>query len=122
MECDQCTPLITSDHSVDARGEVAEGPCWVTVGNGPKSCRCNLGSHINRVPRLGGVTGVNSSSVTLRLKIVGNNPSQYHWAMIPRIWVKEPERSDGNNTFCVVISLQDGYPKRIIERSAGTYT
>ena len=116
MECDQCTPLIASDYGVDARGEVAEGR--IAAATGPKSCRCNLGSHINRI-RLVIVTGIDSSDITPRLKVIGNDSSQYHWAMIRCIWVEELKRSDGSNTFGVVISLQDGYPKRIIKRAAG---
>ena len=69
MEYDQCTPFITSDHGVDARGEVAEGRVWAATG--PKSCRCNLGGHTNR-PRLGVVTGIDSGDITAKLKIIGN--------------------------------------------------
>jgi len=111
MEYDQCTPLITSDHGIDARGEVAKGRVWAATC--PKSCRCNSGSHINR-PRLGVVIGIDSSNITPRLKIIGNS-SHIHRAMIRCIRVEKLKRSDGDNTFLVVISLQDGRPKRITE-------
>ena len=114
MEYDQCTPLITSDHGVDARGEVAKGGVWAATC--PKSCRCNPGSHINR-PRLGVVTGIDSGDITPRLKIIGNS-SHIHRAKIYCIRVEELKRSDGSDTLCIVISLQDGYPKRIVKGAA----
>jgi len=115
MKYDQCTPLITSNYGVDARGEVAEGRVWAATC--PKSCRCNFGSHING--RRLGVTGIDNGNVTSRLKIIIIvNASQYWRAQIHWIWVEELKRSDGRDGFCVVASLQDGYPKRIVKGAA----
>ena len=118
MEYHQCTPLITSDYGVDARGEVAEGR--VAAATYPKSCRRNLSGHVSW-PRRPTVADVDTSNVTPGLKVVGNS-SQWRRASIKHICVEDLKRSDVTNIFCIVISLQDGYPKRIVKRAAGIQT
>ena len=62
---------------------------------------------------------MDNGNVTSRLKIIIIvNASQYCRAEIHWIWVEELKRSDGRDGFCVVVSLQDGYPKRIVKGAA----
>lgn len=120
IEYRQSTPLISSNHSINAGAKIAELRLRAAC---PVSFRCNFGIHFNvGYARVGVATAVNTGNIARGLKFVCRDRRQYHGAMIDCIRIIKFEWCRAGNIGGSVISLKDSYPYRIVQGRSGTKT